>query len=174
LVATSIRDLNDKSARVRANAATNLHNIGPSASGAVPRLVSMLSTERDADVRQSVADAIGAAGRQSPEAVPALIHVLRHEHEHEVRGAAAKALGRMGLSLELSVPALIAALKDDAEDVRAAAAEALSAPRHLPLAHRRSFRRLSARCPTRRVRFAAMQAQASSSSGRMWLPPCPN
>ena len=127
LVATSIRDLNDKSARVRTNAATNLHNIGPSASGAVPRLVSMLSTERDADVRRYVADAIGAAGGQSPEAVPALIHVLRHEREHEVRGAAAKALGRMGLSLELTVPALIAALKDDAEDVRAAAAEALGA-----------------------------------------------
>lgn len=127
LVATSIRDLNDKSARVRANAATNLHNIGPSASGAVPKLVSMLSTERDADVRLDVADAIGAAGRQSPEAVPALIRLLQHEREHEVRSAAAKALGRMGLSLELSVPALIAALKDDAEDVRAAAAEALGA-----------------------------------------------
>ena len=126
-VVINIRDLNDKSARVREGAAINLHNIGAKASGAAPKLISMLSTERNPDVRNSVVLAIGAAGGQLPETVPPLIEVLEHDRDHSVRSSAARSLGRIGLLPELSVPVLVAALRDEAEGVRAEAAKSLGA-----------------------------------------------
>ena len=127
LVATSVRDLNDKSARVRRDSAIALHNIGAEASSAVPKLISMLSAERDPDVREHVVRAIGTAGGQSPEAVPPLIQVLQHDRDDSVRGSAARSLGRMGMLADLSVPALVAALSDEAGGVRVEAAAALGA-----------------------------------------------
>ena len=127
LVATSIRNLSDKSASVRTNAAINLHNLGAKASSAAPKLISMLATERDPEVRKYVVDAIGAAAGQLPEAVPPLIRVLEHDRDEGVRSSAAASLGRIGLLPELSAPALVAALRDEAERVRAEAAKSLGA-----------------------------------------------
>ena len=119
------RELGDKSARVRLNAAINVYNANVSASAAVPKLLSMLASERDAEVRELVVQALGAAGKQVTAVPPALAQLLKQDPAPGFRVLAAKALADLATAPEISVPALIAALADPSADVRKAAALAL-------------------------------------------------
>lgn len=119
------RGLGDKSARVREDAAINVYNANVPARAAVPKLLSMLTSERDAEVREYVVKALGAAGKDSPAVPDALIQVLKHDPVPEIRVRAAEALARLATQPEASVPALAAALADKSDDVRKAAAHAL-------------------------------------------------
>ena len=124
-VSVIIRHLDDKSARVRDDATTDVYNMGKEASGALPKLIAMLSTEPDLNVRNMVVRAIGNGAGQSPEAVPPLIQVLQHDRDDSVRSSAAESLGSIGMQLDLSVPALAAALADKEWGVRHSAGQAL-------------------------------------------------
>ena len=68
-VAVNIRDLDNKSAKTRRDAAINLHNMGAKASAAAPALLSKLATESHREMRPFIVAAIGLTGAQSPAAV---------------------------------------------------------------------------------------------------------
>ena len=74
-----MRGLGDKSAHVRENAAINVYNANVQARAAVPKLLSMLASERDAEVREYIVKALGAAGKESPAVPDALTQVLKHD-----------------------------------------------------------------------------------------------
>ena len=133
-IAVNIRDLDNKSAKTRRDAAINLHNMGAKASAAAPALLSKLATESDREVRPFIVAAIGMTGAQSPSVVTPLINVLQNERDDETRKRAAEALGRLGLTPESAVPALLAALSDHSADVRSEAAGALGSPGFAALA----------------------------------------
>ena len=120
-----IRGLGDKSARVREDAALSVYNANLRARAAVPKLLSMLASERDAEVRLYVVKALGVAGKESPGVPEALAQLLKQDTVAEMRARSAEALGRLGTAADLSVPALVAALADKSDEVRNAAADAL-------------------------------------------------
>jgi HEAT repeat protein len=120
-----MRGLGDKSARVRRDAAISVYNENARASAAVPKLLSMLVSERDVEVRESIVKALGAAGRESTAVPPALALLLKQNGDPRLRVLAAEAMSDMATAPEISVPALMAALADPSDDVRKAAARAL-------------------------------------------------
>ena len=91
----------------------------------MPKLLSMLASERDAEVRELVVQALGAAGKRVTAVPPALAQLLKQDPAPGFRVLAAKALADLATAPEISVPALIAALADPSADVRKAAALAL-------------------------------------------------
>jgi TIR domain/HEAT repeats len=119
------RELGDESARVRRNAAITVYNANESASAAVPKLLSMLASERDGGVRELVVQALGAAGKHVTAVPPALAQLLKEDPAPRIRALAATALADLATAAEISVPALITALADPSADVRQAAALAL-------------------------------------------------
>lgn len=120
-----LRGLGDKSARVRDDAAIDVYNTNLQARAAVPKLISMLASERDAEVREHVVMALGAAGKESPVVPGALARVLEQDPVPAIRVRSAEALARLAMAPETSVPALVDALADKSDEVRNAAAEAL-------------------------------------------------
>src|SRR4051812_48425589 len=70
-----VKDLTDKDADVRADAAEELGKKGPAAKKAVPDLITALKDE-DEDVRDAAADALGRIGADAKAAIPALITAL--------------------------------------------------------------------------------------------------
>ena len=120
-----VRELGDKSASVRRDAANNAYNANIGAAAAVPKLLAVLAKESDAEVRRSVVQALGATGTGSPDAAAALVRVLGQDPVAEIRARAADGLASLAGAPEPAVPALVAALADSSDDVRRAAAVAL-------------------------------------------------
>lgn len=112
------------SSRVKASAALALGRIGKDHQGTSPALLAALK-HSDERVRWSAAHALGLVGQAKDSSLPALAEALK-DPNHIVRRNAAAALGRFELDKE-TVHALVAALQDEAAEVRAAAAAALSA-----------------------------------------------
>ena len=87
-----IKLLNDQNATIRAQAAREIAEYGPSAVEAIPDLVETLQdTDTVSDVRASAAYALGEMGPKAMDAVPDLVGALRDETKR-VQKAAAKAL----------------------------------------------------------------------------------
>lgn len=106
-------------------AAQVLGAIGPDAQSAEPALIGVMRGTDDQD-RIEAADALGKIGRDQAEAVAVTTRMLNAEEDWFVRERAAYVLGDLGPTAEPSVPALTQALNDEDEDVRRAAAEAIS------------------------------------------------
>lgn len=117
---------------VAAFAAWSLGNLGSSAAGAVPDLVSTLARD---DTNAVVAGALARIGPAAAAAVPTLVEALRSE-DADRRWRAARTLGRIGPSAEAAVGALAKALADPNGAVRQHAARALGriGPAALPAA----------------------------------------
>jgi len=97
--------------------------LGPAASEAVPRLMSLMQYDKDGRIRAHAAEALAKIG---DEAVEPLADVLEDATNKYDRILAAQTLGDMGPPGAKGVKALIAALGKDAEgDVRTASAMAL-------------------------------------------------
>jgi HEAT repeat protein/Tfp pilus assembly protein PilF len=129
-----IRQLKDKDARVRAEAARRLDLFGPLAKpsaellAAIPALVEALR-DPEAGVRKHCVSVLVNlsfwAERMDMDAgVPALVEMLK-EADDFMRREAAMVLGKVGPGARDAVPALTQALDDRAEKVRSAAAYAL-------------------------------------------------
>jgi HEAT repeat protein len=117
------KELKDKDAEVRRNAALGIGYIGAEAKPAAPALAAALK-DSDKNVRLAVATALWRLGPNGKAAAPGLIDAFKSDEEPQVRVMAAFALGKIGP--EKGVVAVLAgALKGDAIVVRRAAAFAL-------------------------------------------------
>jgi HEAT repeat protein len=118
--------LNVEDPNLRSNAAQVLGAIGPDAQSAEPVLTSVMRGTDD-QTRLEAADALGKIGRDQPEAVEVTTRILNaQEKDWFVRERAAAILGHAGPAAEASIPVLTNALNDENEDVRRAAARAIS------------------------------------------------
>jgi HEAT repeat protein len=117
------KELKDKDAEVRRNAALGIGYIGPEAKPAAPALAAALK-DGDKNVRLAVATALWRLGPNARAAAPGLLDAFKSDEEIQVRVMAAYALGKIGPEKGV-VAALAGALNGDAIVVRRAAAFAL-------------------------------------------------
>lgn len=115
----AVRDLTDKNAAVRRDAAYLLGYV--EAKDAIPILIRALG-DKDASVREEAAYSLAWIGRRS---VSQLVGALQ-DRRWEVREAAVRALGFMGPDAKAILPRVVEMLEDDTSDVRRCAAEALA------------------------------------------------
>jgi HEAT repeat protein len=108
--------LEDEDARVRAQAAIALGEMGPLAESAVPGLSRVLQDDADEEARLRAAIALGHTGPGAGSAVPVLVKHLRQD-EFGVRANCACALAQIRTNPELAVPALLEAYLKDKADV---------------------------------------------------------
>lgn len=106
-----IKDLKDKSPKVRISAAQDLGHLGAvKASDARPAVSPMLEAfrkENDAKVRGAMAEALGKMDPDPKEIIPILGEALKNEKESvNVRMAIAKAFGQMGPAAKEALPIL--------------------------------------------------------------------
>jgi len=94
---------------VRAGAISALGHIGPAASSAVPKLLSILRT-RPKEACFAIG-ALGEIGTAHPEVVPVLISVLKDSSDRWQRWFAAHNLGRIGPEAEEAIPTLLKILE---------------------------------------------------------------
>ena len=109
-VATLVKQLADKSSRVRSNAARTLENLDPAAKDAVPVLIEALKQKDEVNVGTVLPIVAKALGRLGMAAVPALIEVLKEKDTH-VQAAAAMALKQIGPDAKPAVSALVQVIK---------------------------------------------------------------
>jgi HEAT repeat protein len=112
---------------VRRNSALALGNIGLAAKSAVPKLLQALD-DQDATVRVNAAVALWKI-EQRPEAMTKLVEMLQKDAEPGSFEAAV-ALGELRADAKSAEPALRAASKSSDDDVRRAAARALTQVLH--------------------------------------------
>jgi vesicle coat complex subunit len=117
------KELKDKDAEVRRNAALGIGSIGPEAKAATPALVPVLK-DSDKNVRVAAATALWRMGSAAKAAAPGLVEALKGDEETQVRMMAAYALGKIGAEKDVVV-SLAGVLRSDAVVVRRAAAFAL-------------------------------------------------
>jgi HEAT repeat protein len=96
--------LRDKNARVRAQAAAALAEVGPLAKPAVDELIHLLQADSDPDVRLRATSALGSIGPEARAAVPVLVDQLR---KNGICISTVVALGQIHSHPELAVPALV-------------------------------------------------------------------
>ena len=113
--------LESKDANVRLCAIESLGEIGPPASGAVPKLLELMKVPGFGEV---VIGALGKIGAGAVAAVPLLVERL-DAVSHRDRESAAEALGRIGAGARSAIPALCNAVRDPVADVRWYALNAL-------------------------------------------------
>jgi HEAT repeat protein len=107
-VAKYVKDLNNKDAKVRKNAAEEIGKIAQvKASAAKNALQPLIDALKDSSsvVREAAAVAVGRLDEPS-DAVPALVKLIKDEKEMTVRIAAARGLGQMGSGAKDAVPTL--------------------------------------------------------------------
>ncbi len=121
-VNTHFSDLQDPDAKVRAQAARGIADMGLGARAVKP----LLRTLNDpvSEVRASAADALGRLGVDAKDAIPALVRLLR-DPDDRARASAVSALGGIGPPASRAVPDLIDMLKDESATVRYSTAYAL-------------------------------------------------
>jgi HEAT repeat protein len=118
------KQMKDKDAQVRRQAAKELSDLGPEAKEALAQLIAGLK-DNDLYVRRFSAKAIGNIGPDASTAIPALrTGAMNPKETREVQEAIVAALGKMGKG---SVETLIAAVKDAGKEneVRRRAIESL-------------------------------------------------
>jgi HEAT repeat protein len=119
-----LKELEHKDARVRAEAAEDLGQLGADARGALPKLRDALR-DPDGHVRVFAAEAITGIDLKSLPPLDTLLAALQ-DGDQDVRGAAAAALAGLGARAGDAVPAFLAALRLDKDKyVRSVAAYAL-------------------------------------------------
>lgn len=103
-----------------------LGRMGPAALPALPRLIEVLQSKRDAELRETAAESIGHIGPKAISAVPALAKFGAEDKWPKVRKACMTALGEMGpAAAKEASPVLRAALKDPDAGLALAARNAL-------------------------------------------------
>lgn len=102
--------LRHEKARVRADTALALRQIGSGARGAAPALV-RAAGDTSPDVRRNAVDALGVIRAEPADVVPPLMKALA-DPDPRVRWEAASSLGAIRPPAREAVPALIAALRD--------------------------------------------------------------
>jgi HEAT repeat protein len=105
-----IKQLGDKDAKKRAQAAASLGARGQlrarDIKEAVETLATMVQKDDDAGARRAAAIALGKADPDPKVAVEPLVDALKNDKDFSVRTAAATALGTMGPSARDALPAL--------------------------------------------------------------------
>ncbi len=110
----------------RWEAAATLGEMGPAASAAIPRLLTMLETEQSHRPSRTPSMAALALGKMGPAAVPGLVPFLTNV-ESDVRVNAAVALTGLGAAGAPAVPGLTLMLRADDPEEQLTAANALAA-----------------------------------------------
>ena len=104
-----LKELKSKNAKTRAGAAQALGRMGAVKASdtkeAVPLLIGLVKSDKDASVRRVAADALGRIDPDPKETVPVLLEALK-DKEATVRQAAAAALGQFPKDRAEIVPAL--------------------------------------------------------------------
>lgn len=117
-----VEALGNEDPEMRFNAARTLGKIGEPAKEAVPRLLTMLESEKHPKVREHLAEALGDIGPSARAGVPALVALLK-DPTPRVRRDAARSLGQIGDASAVS--ALEGLTKDPDGDVRQAVERAI-------------------------------------------------